>query len=128
MEKIALGSNERGKHSELLSQMALTANGYQVLIPGTDSEAYDMAIRIGSETFYIQVKTAYRREHVRYNGAWLTVRGKRNSGKVYTKEDVDYFIMVWKNKCYMFPNREIQEYWFREHELEEKTIPLEAGV
>lgn len=128
MTKVELGSNERGKHSELLAQMALTANGYQVLLPGTDSESYDMAIRVGKETMYIQVKTAYWRTHKRYNGAWLTVRGRKNSGKVYSKSEVDYFIMVWENKCYMFPNREIQEYWFREHELHEKTLYLEADV
>lgn len=124
----ALNSNERGAHSELLAQTALIANGYEVLLPLTDSMPYDMAFRVGGETYFVQVKTGYVRDEERYNGQWITVKGARNNGRVYDKGNVDYFIMVWRDKCYLFPNREIREYWFREHELGERTIPLETGV
>lgn len=127
MEK-KLDSNERGKHSELLAQLALIANGYKVLEPTTNSEPYDLAFRLGKETLYVQVKTAYKREEERYNGAWLVVRGAKNNGMVYTFDEVDYFIMVWENKCYMFPNREIKEYWIREHDLSRVTIELPMEV
>lgn len=124
----SLGNNDRGKHSELLALTALVANGYEVLTPLTDAKPYDMAFREGSTIKFVQVKTAYTRDEERYNGQWITVRGLRNNGKVYDKENVDYFIMVWKDKCYMFPNRELQEYWFREDALHEKTIPLDTEV
>lgn len=123
-----IGSNERGTHSELLAQLALVANGYQVLLPASDSEAYDMAIKVGRNTLYIQVKTAYQRSHERYNGEWIIVKGMKNNGTLYMQDEVDYFIMVWKNKSYMFPNREVQEYWFRENDLEDKTVLLEADL
>lgn len=128
MEAKGIDSNGIGKHSELLAEIALTARGYQVLIPSSDTEAYDLAIKEGKETKFIQVKTAYPRDEERYNGLWLTIKGRKNNGNVYTKDEVDYFIMVWKNKCYMFPNREIKEYWFREHQLGERTTYLEANL
>lgn len=124
MSKRRMTTNERGKHSELLAELALTANGYKVLLPSSSTEVYDLGIRDGDNTYYIQVKTAYPRDEERYNGAWIVARGMRSNGTVYSKEDVDYFILVWDNKCYMFPNKEQQEYWFREWELEERTIPL----
>lgn len=127
MEK-KLNNNERGLHSELLAKVALLANGYKVLEPTAPYEPYDLAFRLGKETLYVQVKSAYSRDEEVYNGKWIIVRGLKNNGNVYTLDEVDYFIFVWNNQCYMFPNRELQEYWFREHELEEKAIHLPTEV
>lgn len=125
-----LNTNDRGVHSELLAKIALVANGYKVLEPTAPYEPYDLAFRLGSETLYVQVKTAYMRDEEKYNGEWIIVRGLKNNGSVYTLDEVDYFILVWDNKCYMFPNRELQEYWFREKDLETNAIylPMEVEV
>lgn len=120
-----LSSNERGKHSELLAATALLANGYSVLEP-ISPQPYDLAIRNPQtgETSYVQIKTAYLRDELRYGGEYVVVRGAKNSGKVYTKEEVDYFVAVWDCEVYLFPNREVSEYWVKPKDMATKWTKL----
>jgi|SRR5690625_1940949 len=124
-----LSSNERGKHAELLAATALLANGYSVMEP-ISPQAWDLAIRhpITGETSYVQVKTAFSRNEERYGGEYIVVRGAKNSGRVYTREEVDYFIAVWDGKAYLFPNREKSEYWIRPKDLATKWTELEFEI
>lgn len=125
----ALTSNEKGRHAELLAQTALLANGYTVLEP-IAPEAFDMAFkRIDEERVYlVQVKTATRRNEERYGGEWIIVKGAKNNGKVYTKAEADYFVAVWDGEVYLFPNREISEYWVRPAELDVKWQRLSTDI
>lgn len=129
MTTISLSPSEKGRHAELIAQTALLANGYTVLEP-IAPEPFDMAIkRIGDKrTFYVQVKTAFLRNEKRYGGEYLVVRGAKNNGKVYTKDEVDFFIAVWDGKAYMFPNRECSEYWTRPKDLATKWTELKAAI
>lgn len=122
-------SNEIGKHAELLAQTALLANGYSVLEP-ISPQAYDLAIRNPStqETSYVQVKTMFLRDEERYGGQYLVVRGARNNGKTYTLDEVDYFVAVWEGDVFMFPNREVSEYWIKPENLDVKWTRLETGL
>src|SRR5699024_2879762 len=124
-----LSSNEKGRHAELLAQTAFLANGYSVLEP-ISPQPYDLAIRNPSthETAYVQVKTAFLREEKRYGGAYLVVRGAQNSGRIYSKDDVDMFAAVWDGDVYLFPNREISEYWTRLDEVGTKWTRIETGL
>lgn len=99
-----------GRHSELIAQTALLANGYTVLEPIVP-EPFDLAItRKGDERIKrVQVKTILRRN--KSGNDWFVIRGKKNNGGVYTADDCDYFIGVYDNCVYMTPNREISEYW-----------------
>lgn len=116
-------------HSELLAQTALLSAGYTVMIP-LNPQPYDIAAKALDEKTpsYIQVKSAYKRDEERYGGAFLVVKGAKNNGSVYTKEEVDFFIAVWDNECYMLPNREITEYWIRPKDLETKWTKLETRI
>lgn len=127
--EIALTSNNKGRHAELLAQTALLANGYIVMEP-IAPEPFDLAVkRIGEdETFYVQVKTAYLRDEPRYGGEYIVVRGAKNNGSVYTEAEVDYFIAVWQGRAYMFPNREISEYWIRPKDLASKWTELSMDI
>lgn len=129
MGEIGLSSTERGKHAELLAATALLANGYSVLEP-ISPQPYDLAIRHPQtgETSYVQIKTAFSRDEERYGGEYIVVRGAKNSGKVYTREEVDYFVAVWQGDVYLFPNREIKEYWIRPDKLSEKWMKLDCGI
>lgn len=129
MGEIGLSSTERGKHAELLAATALLANGYSVLEP-ISPQPYDLAIRHPQtgETSYVQIKTAFSRDEERYGGEYIVVRGAKNSGKVYTREEVDYFVAVWQGDVYLFPNREIKEYWIRPDKLSEKWTKLDCGI
>lgn len=124
-----LTSNEKGRHAELLAQTALLANGYTVMEP-IAPEAFDLAFkRIGeAATYYAQVKTAFPRNGERYGGEYIVVRGAKNNGKVYTKEEADYFVAVWDGEVYIFPNREITEYWTKLSEIGEKWQRLDTGI
>lgn len=127
--KDGLTSNEKGRHAELLAATALLANGYTVmesLVP----ESFDYAIkRAGSkETKYVQVKTAFLRNEKRYGGEYLVVRGAKNNGDIYTRDEVDYFIAIWEGKAYMFPNREVSEYWIKPDDLAIKWTELKTEI
>src|SRR5690625_7020354 len=106
---IGLSSTERGKLAELLAALALRANGYSVMEP-ISPQPYDLAIRHPQtgETSYVQIKTAFSRDEERYGGEYIVVRGAKNSGKVYTREEGDYFDEAWQGGGYFFTNREIK--------------------
>lgn len=124
-----LSSTEKGRHAELLAQTALLAAGYVVMEP-IAPEPFDMAIRRKDtkETSYVQVKTAFLRDEDRYRGDYIVVRGAKNSGKVYTRDEVDYFVAVWDGEVYIFPNREVSEYWIRPEQLDEKWTKLSTEI
>lgn len=98
----------KGRHSELLAQTALLANGWQVSEP-IAPEPYDLVARepISGKWFTIQVKTARIRED--RNGA-IVVNAKKGNGTAYTLADTDLFIGVLGNDVFMFKNRELGEY------------------
>lgn len=126
---VELTSNNKGRHAELIAQTALLANGYIVMEP-IAPEPFDLAVkRIGEDqTFYVQVKTAYLRDEPRYGGEYIVVRGAKNNGKVYTESEVDYFIAVWQGRAYLFPNREISEYWIRLDDMSSKWTELSMDI
>ena len=129
MDAIKRTSNDKGKHAELLAQTALLANGYNVLEP-ISPQPYDLAARNPQtqETVYYQVKTAFLRDEERYGGEYLVVKGARNNGKVYEKDEVDRFIAVWNGTCYVFPNREVSEYWVRPWQVDKKWTKLGTAL
>src|SRR5690554_574549 len=119
---------ERGRHAELLAQTALLANGYTVMEP-ISPEPFDLAIkREGERTLFVQVKTAFMRDEERYGGEYIVVKGAKNSGDVYTKDEVDHFVAIWNGAVYMFPNREVSEYWIRPSDMGTKWTKLSDKI
>lgn len=127
--KATLSSTEKGRHAELLAITALLANGYTVLEP-IAPEPFDLAFRKPGDkrTYYAQVKTVFKRDETRYGGEWLIVRGTKNNGKIYTRDEADYFIAVWQGDVYIFPNSELTEYWSRPSEIGEKWTKLKGAI
>lgn len=124
-----LTSISKGRYSELLAQTALLANGWTIMEP-ISPEPFDLAIkRIGDkQTFYVQVKTASVRSEERYGGEWVIVKGSKNNGQKYTKEEVDYLVTVHNGEVYMFDNRECSEYWVRPWLIDERWTKLEYAI
>lgn len=122
-------SNDKGKHSELLAQVALISAGYTVLEP-INPQPYDLVAKRQDEKtpYYIQVKTCYLRDEPRYGGKNLVIKGAKNSGKVYTKDEVDMFIAVWEGECYMIPNREVTEYWVKKDAIDDRWTKLNVNI
>lgn len=124
-----LTATEKGRHTELLAQTALLANGWTVLEP-IAAEPFDLAItKIGSrKTHYVQVKTSFRRKEKRYAGEYVVVRGSKGNGDVYKKDEVDYFVTVVDNDVYIFPNQEKSEYWVKKEHVDVKWTKLRTEI
>lgn len=127
-EQVKLTASEKGRHAELLAQTALLARGWSVLEP-IAPEPYDLAIRrhADNRTYYVQVKTVLYRDEAKYNGEWLVVKGAKSNRKVYTRNEVDYFVAVWRGGVYMFPNEGKSEYWVRPWEIDDKWLRIDEG-
>lgn len=128
-QDMKMTSNDKGRHAELLAQTALLANGWQVSEP-IAPEAYDLSFKRpdSKQTFYGQVKTAFVRDEERYGGKYVIVRGHKSNGDVYTREEVDYFLTVYDGEVYMFPNREVSEYWIRPRDIARKWTLLRRAI
>lgn len=119
----ALTTASIGRHSELLAQTALLANGWTVL-ESIVPEPFDLAVtkRGDNRICRIQIKTLVQRTK---NGVdYYVLKGKKNSGDVYDKDDCDVFIGVGNNVVYLVENRCIGEYWVRVDEVAVKWTEL----
>lgn len=114
---------DKGAHSELLAQTALIANGYTIAKPVTPEPADLWVTAPGDDAtlIKIQVKTARRRLD---REGQVVVYAKKNNGTTYTLSDCGFLIGILDNEVYMFPNREIGEYWTTEDKLMEKWTHL----
>lgn len=108
----ALTSAQTGRLSELTAAVALIRNGYEVAEPLVVS-AYDYLIkRPGSDVFeQAQIKTVYVRED--RDGA-LVVKGAKNNGMPYSREEASVIIGVDRFNAYIIENREQSEYWAKD--------------
>lgn len=119
----ALTTASIGRHSELLAQTALLANGWTPLEP-LFPDAFDIAVtkRGDNRICRIQVKTILKRNKDGVD--YYVVKGKKSNGNVYMLDDCDVFIGVYHNVVYLLENREISEYWVRVDEVAEKWTEL----
>lgn len=119
----ALSTASVGRHSELLAQTALLANGWVVMEPIVP-EPFDIAVtkRGDNRLVKIQVKTILRR--TKDGIEYFVVKGKKSNGNVYTTDDCDLFIGVHQNTVYLIDCRSISEYWVRTDEVAEKWTEL----
>lgn len=123
----ALSTASVGRHSELLAQTALLANGWTVL-ESIVPEPFDLAVtkRGDNRICRIQIKTLTQRNK---NGIdYYVLKGKKNNGDVYDKDDADIFIGVYHNVVYLVENRCIGEYWIRVDEVAEKWTELPTRI
>jgi hypothetical protein len=117
----------KGRHSELLAQTALLANGWTPMEP-VAPEVFDIGITrpgMGREYYKVQIKSARRRED--RNGE-VVVYARKNNGAPYTLDEADYIIGILDGEVYMFENRELSEYWCPAHALSEKWTKLSTGI
>ncbi len=87
--------------------------GYDVSIPVTDSQDYDLVIGVGNDLKSVQVKTTYYQTPTGNYQATLRVVGGNRSGtgkvKHFDPQAVDYvFIVTDANEKYFIPSHEIE--------------------
>ncbi|MBZ0303858.1 MAG: hypothetical protein K8J31_29225 [Anaerolineae bacterium] len=90
-----------------------TSAGYNVSIPLTDSQDYDLVIGIGNHLSSVQVKTTYYQNKAGNYEANLRVAGGNRSGtgkvKNFDSQSVDFvFVVTESNEKYLIPANEIE--------------------
>ncbi|WP_425388941.1 group I intron-associated PD-(D/E)XK endonuclease [Cytobacillus solani] len=116
----------KGRHSELLAQTALLANGWSVAEP-IAPEPFDLVARAPGTTEWrrIQIKSARVRDDRKDQ---VVCNARKNNGKPYEISDCDLFIAVLNGEVFMFENREITEYWVGVDLIDTKWTRLSTGI
>ena len=90
----------KGQITELRVQEEFLRYGFEVSIPVYNVSRYDMLVDTGNEILKIQIKTSrINNESARDSFIFSCFS---DAGR-YTKNDVDYFATVWKDKVYLIP-------------------------
>ena len=104
-----MNSKQIGNVTEMQSMLAFLKLGYNVLSPYGDCERYDFVVDANNKFYRIQSKTASSDD----NGASFKFSCRscnRQDGKIvhhtYTKEEIDYFVTYFNDKCYLIPVEE----------------------
>ena len=104
-----MNSKYVGNITELETMLAFIKLGYNVLTPYGDCERYDFVVDINGTFFKIQCKTSKSVN----DGAAFKFSGRsthKSGGKIihhtYTKEEIDYFVTFYNEKCYLIPVEE----------------------
>lgn len=114
----------KGTHSELLATTALLANGWDVAEP-VAPRAFDLIAQPPNSDRWVQIQVKTARQRNDRNGE-VVVYAKKNNGKPYTLAEAEYIIGIYNNEVYLFPNREIGEYWVSPELINERwtLLPL----
>jgi hypothetical protein len=90
-------------------------------------EAFDLVARApgSADWLRIQIKSARVRDD---RDGSIVCYARKNNGKPYDESDCDLFIAVLNSDVYLFPNRNISEYWVTATNITEKWTKLEIGI
>ena len=98
--------NNKGNLTELQAMIKAIQNGYTVSIPYGNCDKYDQIWDKNGKLLRIQVKTARWKDDrhmcIIFN-CYSVVNGKKHK---YTSNDIDYFVTIWDDKCYLIPVNE----------------------
>lgn len=119
-----LSSTSKGSHAELIAASAFIAAGWVVLSPIVP-DTFDLAVTLpgSKELTRIQIKMISKR--TREGVDYFVIKGRRNTGNPYTREETDLFAGIYDGKVYVTENRVISEYWCRVDEAETKWLRLD---
>jgi hypothetical protein len=124
---LAYETQVTGTISELTAaRLMMESLGWEVAKP-LSPEVYDFIARdpTTGKTYRIQVKTLRIRSK-RDNA--LVVNARKNNGKPYTRDEVDYFIAVDGDRAFMFECEGKTEYWSTEQTAKKRWIELPREV
>ena len=101
----------KGSIIELKVQEELLRYGFDISIPSFNSSKYDILVDTGKEFLRIQVKKSIGKTNNSFTFECTTQNVKSSTGSKhkYTKDEVDYFATVWKDKVYLIPLEETSQ-------------------
>ena len=104
-----MNSKQIGNITEFEAMLHFMKLGYNVLTPYGDCERYDFVVDKGDKFVRIQAKTSSTDDE----GASFRFSCRscnRKDGKIihhyYTNQEIDYFVTIFNNKCYLIPVEE----------------------
>lgn len=95
----------KGQIIELKVQEELLRYGFDISIPSYNASKYDLIADTGLELLKIQVKKSISNSFTSFTFSCTTqnVKSSTKAKHKYTKEEIDYFATVWKDKVYLVP-------------------------
>lgn len=102
-----ISTNHVGLATELLVMAKLTKDGHNVLKP-VGVCRYDIAYEKGGQFKKVQIKTAKKgrtKGSIMFNA--FSINTRTNTRKLYSKEDVDEFMIMYKDNLYVIPISEV---------------------
>ena len=99
----------KGQIIELKVQEELLRYGFDISIPSYNASKYDLIADTGKELLRIQIKKSISNSNSSFTFPCTTqnVKSSTKAKHKYTKEEIDYFATVWKDKLYLIPIDEI---------------------
>ena len=101
-----MNSNYVGQITETQVILQCLLKQIPVSIPYGNKSRYDLIIDINNQLYRVQIKTARKAEtkgEAFIFNCYSIVNGKKHK---YTKNEIDYFATIWKDKLYLIPVEE----------------------
>ena len=99
-----MNSKQLGNITEVAVMLEFLKLGYNVLSPYGDCERYDFVVEINNHFYKIQVKTSKEKDgKIEFNTASTHYVEGKCVHDSYTKNEIDYFATMYKEKCYLVP-------------------------
>ncbi len=95
----------KGQIIELKVQEELLRYGFDISIPNYNASKYDLIADTGKELLKIQIKKSISTSNSSFTFQCTTqnVKSSTKAKHKYTKDEIDYFATVWKDKVYLIP-------------------------
>ena len=99
----------KGQLIELKVQEEFIRYGFDISIPNYNASKYDLLVDTGEELLRIQIKKSIGKTEHSFTFPCTSQNVRSNSDSTkhkYTKDEIDYFATVWKDKVYLIPVEE----------------------
>lgn len=98
-------NTKKGLLTELQCELDFSKKGFVVSKPITADSRYDYIVDINGKLLRIQCKTGVSNDKDEDSFYFLCCSTNWNSKSIhtYTKDEIDYYYIVFKNKSYLFP-------------------------
>lgn len=107
---------QKGLITELECELAFARLGFAVLKPICDNYRYDYVVDLGNKFIRIQCKTCQvgeKEDYLIFSAISSHVKAHKNTSKIYTKEEIDYFYTCHNHISYLIPIEENIRYTLR---------------
>lgn len=96
---------KKGLLTELQCELDFSRMGFIVSKPITSDSRYDYIVDLKGKLLKIQCKTgaSYNTEETAFSFLCCSTNWNSKSVHSYTKNEIDYYYIVFKNKSYLFP-------------------------